>query len=930
MADCIVNFDGQEYSYPEFAQALNDGLLEELINNGDVVLGGKDRAAVKTILGSDMVQESDSADELTDALDGNPRTKYNPQKVAEAIDHVEKLTEQEKLLEVGKISSFAKSFSNKKNIGVLAGISLIEDYLAKGDVASAERIIADISELGTVAGQLIQQFSLLANSTPKGLTFTIDKMLKKQGYNGMTTEQAAKVEQLFLEEKQLSDAAKEAIKAFVENPTDGNRIKMNQAISDREDAARKMASYLSNYMPKKFFDTLGMVMQGNLLNSMSVVANPIFNAMFTPFMLAKDEIASVFDFVASQMTKQRTTKSKLNTKSVKSIVPAFFKGGKDAFKESMKGSAPEDLKKYDVQRNLKPLRALAEAWAQLTGKSGDFATRKDGKFDAERFASNYIEGTIGIPANILLRALPYGDKPFFEMLRTLSLINQAQIKGLKGSELDKFILSPDEESSQIANDYAKEGTFQDENSISKAFTAMGNFIDARIPEFGGLSSALKFLIIKVNSPFVKTPANVLNETLNYTVPAYSMLGFATNMAKWGYYIKKLNNLKADKEATAEQIKEAEADVYRSQKDMASSLGKVFIAGALTFMAQAIIKAGFVHGDDDDEKSRAFGYATGGPRTLNLSAYQRWVSSGFKDTKVLPTDEKVSLDKLGMFGASIAIQNEVVGEKLKGKKKDVYDTKGDLIEEESNKIKTTFEQMIQTGSSAVAFTFQQGFLQNTSAVAEALTSKGPQSESKYRALYKQYYKTLLTTAAPNSLDQFSRANRDYMNYTKDQSLTKEFVNIAKQKFGIFGTDKDLPIKYGLFGEKVNQTPKGSNPILYQGVNVFKKGQMFQDRMYYDLQMLLDESGGDKDLIPSVPGDEVTYKGKTIDLSKLSEKDKNEFVRVVGEARRKYVEPILDKGESYSEGLKEKLVYAYELGLEEGKNKYFKDNPIVFTK
>jgi hypothetical protein len=102
------------------------------------------------------------------------------------------------------------------------------------------------------------------------------------------------------------------------------------------------------------------------------------------------------------------------------------------------------------------------------------------------------------------------------------------------------------------------------------------------------------------------------------------------------------------------------------------------------------------------------------------------------------------------------------------------------------------------------------------------------------------------------------------------------------------------------------------------------------MYYDLQMLLDESGGDKDLIPSVPGDEVTYKGKTIDLSKLSEKDKNEFVRVVGEARRKYVEPILDKGESYSEGLKERLVYAYELGLEEGKNKYFKDNPIVFTK
>lgn len=912
--DCIVTFDGQEYSYEDFANALNDGLLEDLVSDGSLptelaFIEGKKRGFTKSAQASDIVAEQDNAQDIINALEIDPEGRYTPQQIAAATDKVEKMSEQELLLAVGKAGNLIQDSEN--NVGVLAGIELINRYFADGQPERAKAIINDLAKIGTALGQLIRQFAELNKSNPETFVEVVDEFMKGKKRT-LTPELKAKLKDLFIKQKEAFGKADKALKKWAETLSPDDQNDFDEANKAYEEASRKINSFMGNLLPKNIFDTLAPIMQLNLLTIKSILINPFSNLLFTPIRFAKNYTAAGADAIFSYISKNPRTK--LAPTINKGGFKAVGKGFQNAWKKAWRGSMPDDLKKVEMHKQLNPIQAWKELFGNKTGLTPEEAK------SFERTLSNIFEGTVGVPANIMGRLLPFGDDPFYEPAKYAALLEFGRLKGLKGDALKSFLINPDAESLEQATKEAKEATFQEDTSISKFFNYVTGQIEKLGPEHPLAAGALKFLL-KANVPFVKTPAAYLKEVITYSVPIIPFTQAAVAFKSYQKYTKEISPSRSEEANQKSRQKAAEF-----QRKAVDDLGKAIVGATMVAVSMTIIGAGFVEGPDDDKeekKRKAFRYSTkGGANTLNVSALKRWIASGGKDKSIKPDDEKVSLDRLGIFGANMSIVEESL--RIKPNKKDKYNTSGELIAKESKDLQDALALFYRALPAALRNALNQGFTQGAGALAQAV------SDGEWDNYITQMSKATTGLILPNTMDQLSRANRTYMLDMRANTLNERLSNVVKSKLGIFGMDKDIPIKYGLFGEKINQTPIGSNPNLYQSVNVLNKAKIFQDDIYYQLNQLDKEAGGDDDLIPSIPSQDIKVKGDIIDLTALNRNQYNEYLRLVGEERRKLVEPILAKNKPYSEDLKKDIVDAYERGLKKGARQYLRLNPIKVTK
>lgn len=942
---CIVTFDGKEYSYADFATELHNGLLDNLIADKSVdptklsgttsilqeTPEGTKRGVIKSAQKSDVVAENPKAEDIIMDLDKAKTSYYEPQKIIDAQEAVESLSEAEKLAEV-RVLKEGLNKDSKQNVAILAGISLFNEYLRTGRTEEAKKVAEDMALIGTAAGQVIRQFGELKSSTPESFTFFFDEFLKGKGFN-LTEAQKADFEKLFDAQQKAREEFLEATKEHAKELTPETEAARFSAEKRYEDAKLAMSKKMQRFMPRKLFETLGMGTQGNMLGPLSILTNPYANMAYKFASVPAKEVASTVDFIASKVLPSeldRTRLSRMDKTQFKYLIPSIIKGVKGAVRKGLKGNTPKDLEKYDVQRQLNPIEAWKDIFRQFGLRADaelELPKRADGKFDKQRFLSNVYEGTFGVAANIMLRLLPIGDDPVYEPAKMASLIEQGKIKGLKGKEIESFVVSPDEASLKVAEKEAQDATFQNATMLSDAFIWINKQVDAKLSDKNPvLSDAIKYFVIKINSPFVKTPASVLDKSLNYSVWQYSATKAVLqgSMAKVSLerYLKLKSEIEKSKTVDpkkAEQLKELKADFDKHRKAFVDNVGVLSVAISFRMLAIALASKGLItkkSKDDDSLKSKKLKEVTGGEDQLNYSALKRGLATG--DYSIRADDKKKDLYKMGIPGAALSIGANSIKDADKKSKKPLYTTSGDEIPEEEIFSMLSSLSGVDAASAGAKFALDQSFYQGANAIANAIV------KGEYDNYGQQYLRSLTSAFSPNTIDALSRANREYAVVTKDEDFTKQFINVMKAKYGIFtGDDKELPLKRGLFGEPIKQNPTQENPYLYQLVDVTKTSDMFSDRLYKDLLMLFQESGGEEGLIPEVPKDVIELKDKKI---KLTQKEYSEYQEYIGEARRRRAEELISSAPEYSDALLEKIKKAYQAGAEEGRKKFLEQNNI----
>lgn len=181
-------------------------------------------------------------------------------------------------------------------------------------------------------------------------------------------------------------------------------------------------------------------------------------------------------------------------------------------------------------------------------------------------------------------------------------------------------------------------------------------------------------------------------------------------------------------------------------------------------------------------------------------------------------------------------------------------------------------------------------------------------------------TVASIPLPNSLSTLSRATRQYKPEFKEDEFKKQMENLFRNKLGFAGLDDYLPLKRGLWGEPIPETPEGRNSLIYHFFDISKNRQVTSDPVPLELFRLWRKTG-DTRVIPSLPERSITIQRKTYPLNSAQQ---SRYAQLVGESRRQIVDKLVVNPKFHAASDEEKirvLDMVYRAGLERGKEQFY---------
>jgi hypothetical protein len=354
------------------------------------------------------------------------------------------------------------------------------DKEGKFDVAS--QLHDSLSEHAVAAGQRVQALSIFYNRTPQGLFNKAIRDIKKA--NGKDFEITPELR------KELQ-AKSDAIGAAT------SKDAKDYAIADLQKAVEK-------HLPQGTMQNILSVWKAGLLSGpITHLGNALSNGTFAGLRKVSELPATGADIALAAFGKTNLGKK------------AGFTG--------------ERSRALTLQGIGSGAKEGAQSAFQTVKTGIDKRNIVNGKYEGHgelNFKNPVIQNVFGKPSNLVFRALSSGDQPFFYSAAKNSLFDQAKTaginKGLKGTELDKFVKNTvDNPSKSMANLAEKEAW--------KAVLGEDRKIATSISSFVGKHPALQTIV-----PFTKVPTNFLAQTLEYTpVGAVGQFIKAVNSAKKG-------------------------------------------------------------------------------------------------------------------------------------------------------------------------------------------------------------------------------------------------------------------------------------------------------------------------------------------------------------------------------------------------------------
>jgi hypothetical protein len=435
----------------------------------------------------------------------------------------------------------------------------------------------------------------------------------------------------------------------------------------------------------------------------------------------------------------------------------------------------------------------------------------------------------------MLRLLQLGDAPFRRIAQARLLSEQAQLAGLTGKALQTAVRLPTAQQLSKIEQEAAEAVFQQDTVLTRAALSAANLFGA------GNKSGIARLIGKSIIPYAKTPANVIDEMLEFSLPPYALE-------------------KARRAAVAK-------DYRKSQMLIGKALtGSVLLGVAKTLSDQGIIGSK----PSTSEKIRDVQYQTLAPRNINLSALNRFANG--ESTAIEPGDKVISLDKMGITGAILSIVNSAMDATKQGK-------------EGSFELSSLLPETL-------SFAFNQSFLKGTNSLLSAMLDGSGATLDKW---ISDYYGVVASIPFPNTLTAVSRSMRETM---PEKFQIKDVPGDGVERMiNVFGEvlsrrlpsmDEDMPRRIDIWGREVPQTPEGADPIAYNFFDVTKGREVSYDPITLGIYKIF-KATDDGDVVPPKP-----LRNFTLDNVKyrLDPELYEDYARMRGRANRRAAEAMFD--------------------------------------
>ncbi len=449
--------------------------------------------------------------------------------------------------------------SKPSALDTATGIELMRHYQAKKDYKAAAEIADELATKLVKNGQTIQAAKLLERLSPEGVLSQAQKIIRDIN------------EQLKLKGKAAIQLDDEIADKLVE------LAKARDAATDpliKEELGWEIGSILASLKRATLGEKVAMfqtIMQ--LLNPKTLLTrNPLGNEMFYRTERLSRMVAAPIDWTKSKLTGRDRTVAFLPNKPLQGD---YWKNWMRGVRAGWKGVVPGNLTgQLDVGRTVFKNKMNPLHWAEKLLGAGlrgfDFAAYSRAKAE-----------TLG-------------------EISYMRAVNE----GLTGDDAvkaaEKYMLEADNKIMQIAEDYGKYVTFQDDNMISLGLSKLKK----------GLNLGKGFGLGDLALKYPRTPGALLMRGMEY-----SPIGFLRSA-----YIVAKPFLKGGK------VDEREA-VQALSRAITGTLG---FTGLGYFLADKGIITG---APDDDADVRAFEKSVGGGQyRVNLSALGRWVASGFDESE----------------------------------------------------------------------------------------------------------------------------------------------------------------------------------------------------------------------------------------------------------------------------------------------------------
>jgi hypothetical protein len=771
---------------------------------------------------------------------------------------------------------------------IVANAELIKRASKQGDVKSLLEFAKTRAKSITESAQNMAAMRTLPSATQDGYLATLSVFLDKNG-RSLTPKLLQDSKKLFALQARTRSTYENLAETARNTLDDVDIQKAIQAEKRFVESAFRFQNFESRLVPKKFFaETLPTVIQGNLLAPLSLVTNLWSNAVSSlPRAMGRQgafisqEVARAFKKSVGLPVAERTVSSPISLAGARRVgetVKAFVRGGGEGLAGLRRGISAEGLLSGEKIRGFQPAQAFKQFWtgsglAQpvLNGWKG----LGQAGLDRARLAA---ETVLGVPPETMLRLLQLGDTPFRRMAQARLLAESAQLQRVSkisslNNELSKLLSKPKTTATDSAKiqdirsqiesigkrelgkeisvatrlpsaealgkieQEAAEAVFQQDTPLSRAALSVSNMFG--LGNRVGLARTLGKTII----PYAKTPANVIDEMLDYSLPGYALV---------------------TKGIPAMQSKDA--------RGVHMAIGKTLTSLTIGAVAKTLSDAGVIGGSaEDSEKTRDIQYKTLPPRTINLSALERFAEGDSTDLQ--PGDRVMNLEKMGIVGGMLATWNEA------SKATD----KGEFISPEF---------LTALVPETLSFAMNQSFLKGTNSLLSAMLDGKRDRMDKWIA---NYFGTVSSIVFPNTLSAVSRSMSDSLpekikiKDIEGEDTTERTLNLFGEvlKRKIPGYAEDLPRKIDIWGREIPQTPEGADPVMYNFFDFTKSREATYDKTTLAIYKLFKETENG-DVIPPKPLEQFMIGNEKYRLSpELYEK----YSKIRGRANRAAAEALL---------------------------------------
>jgi hypothetical protein len=534
----------------------------------------------------------------------NPRSTYDPQVVQ---DEAVAASTKSPIELAGDVTN------PDSNTSTLSGLELVKRAFTAGDTKGGEEMLLQLAAKGTQMGQLINQYKLLVSAVPQHITTITDRMLQAKGYDPMPPAEKERITGLSKTAIDAETNRKKADQAYIAAPSKETWDAVADASAKSEQATHDLDYAIARKAPKNFSDTIVAIGQGNLITPISQVANVVGNAGKLFYEVPVNAAASVLDAVESAVTGKPRSIVWTPVGGASARLMALKEAAGVSKEILLRGSDTAHIEAG--QYGGTKLNAI-RAWRDLFNiyrKQTDLPT-KDGKVPLADSTKLFIEGTFGIPADVMLRGLGAMDAAF-RFPERARLVYEAAIRSgrtpeeaMRATKRPELFLSK-KDLKQVEFD-ASRSVYQQNNLATEAVAGFNNVL-RKVP---GL-----YVLSKIMVPFQKTPINVAAELISYT-PA--------GLAKAAYAAAKGNRREANL-SIAKVI-----------------VGTMGIAAADWMFSKGVISPP-LDAEDEAQKTRLGAEDVLPAGHINITGLKRAIAGG--DGTPKPGDDVRDMRRLGMLG-----------------------------------------------------------------------------------------------------------------------------------------------------------------------------------------------------------------------------------------------------------------------------------------